>query len=462
MKLNLENYVIAVAAITSFFAVFLSSGVIVAVPSIATEFGMSNIVQNWIATIFLLLVAIFTIPAGQLSGKFGLKKSLVLGLFVYLLSSIGTCLAFSTEVFLIFRIIQGIGVAFINVAAMAMVVSAVSPKNRGKALGLTVTGVYMATSLSPVIGGSLTYYFGWRAIFYFVIPFLLVCIILMLVKIPQEWKTGENDPIDKIGSIIYGIGILFFIYGFTRLKSSIGATLAILGAILLIGFVLWELKEKYPVFNMRLFKNAKFASSNLAAFCGYLAVFVVTTILSYHLQYVRGMNSQVTGLFLIVTPIVMAILAPIAGKLSDKIYPQKLAAIGMAIGSVALGIFAFLNNNTSFYVIIIAMLLQGMGVGLFSSPNTNSMMSSFPAKETSTASASVATMRTIGQTMSLGMLTLIFAFVMGNVPIIPKYYPLLITSSQIACGISTILCVASVFASLVGIKSKDKFTTETN
>lgn len=459
MKFNLENYVVAVAAITSFFAVFLSSGVIVAVPSIAAEFGMSNIVQNWVATIFLLVVAIFTIPAGQISGKYGLKKSLVSGVIVYLLSSIGACLSFSTEMFLIFRIIQGIGVAFINVAAMAMVVSAVSPKNRGKALGLTVTGVYVATSLSPVIGGSLTHYFGWRAIFYFVIPFLLGCIILMVLKIPHEWKTCENDPIDKKGSIVYSIGILLFIYGFTTLDSITGVILAIVGALLLIVFILLELKEKYPVFNMHLFKNAKFTSSNLAAFCSYLAVFVVTTILSYHLQYVRGMNSQVAGLFLIVTPVMMAILAPLAGKLSDKIHPQKLAAVGMAIGAVALAIFSFLNKDTPLYIIILAMLLQGIGFGLFSSPNTNAIMSSVPLKETSTASASVATMRTIGQTMSLGMLTLIFAFIMGNVPMIPKYYSLLVTSSQIACGISTILCVISVFASLIGIKSKDEFTT---
>ena len=148
MKLDLEKYVIFVSFITSFFAVFLSNGIIIGVPAIANEFAMNNVIQNWVPTIFFLVVAVFTVPAGQISGKFGVKKSLLAGILVFLIGSIGACLAFSTESFLVFRVIQGAGVAFLNVSAMAMVVQAVKPQNRGKALGFTVTGVYLATSLS--------------------------------------------------------------------------------------------------------------------------------------------------------------------------------------------------------------------------------------------------------------------------------------------------------------------------
>ena len=425
MKIEYETYVILISFLTSFFGVFLSNGIIIGVPAIANDFAMNNVIQNWIPTIFFLVMAVFTVPAGQISGKFGVKKSLLIGVIVFLIGSTGAALSFSTESFMLFRIIQGASVAFINVSAMAMVVSAVKPQNRGKALGFTVTGVYLATSLSPVICGFLVYNLGWRSIFYVVIPFLVLCIVLIILKVPHEWQTYAEDKIDKIGSVIYSVGILLFIYGFTNLINTNGLICTILGILLLVIFAVWELRQKSPVFNMNLFKNTKFTSSNIAALCSYLAIMVVTTILNYHFQYVRGWNAQMAGMILIVTPIIMAILAPNTGKLSDKIHPQKLAAAGMTIATVALLILTFLNTP----------------------------------KDAPTASASQATMRTIGQTMSLGLLTLIFAWIMGNLALSTQYADLIVKSSQIICTICMFACLVSIFASLVGIKSKDEFNT---
>ena len=459
MKLNTETSVVLVSFLTSFFAVFLSAGIVIGVPSIANEFAMNNVVQNWIITIALLVVAVFTLPAGQISGKFGVKKSLVAGVLVFLFASIGACLSFSTDSFLFFRVIQGIGGAFSNVSAMAMVVQAIKPQNRGKALGFTVTGVYLAGSLSPVICGFLVYNLGWRSMFYFVVPFLVLCIALMIWKIPGDWKTYEDDKIDKVGYLIYGIGILLFIYGFTSLMTAIGKICVLLGFILLIVFGYYETKVNTPAFNMNLFKNMKFTSSNIAALCSYLAVAALTTILNYHFQYVRGWNAQMSGLILIITPIIMAFMAPNSGKLSDKIHPQKLAAIGMTIATLALLILIFLDANTPIYLIVIAMVLQGIGMGLFTSPNTNAIMSSVPPNEAPNASASQSAMRTIGQTMSLGLLTLVFAWIMGSLKLSSQYADMIVQSSQIVCIICTIICIVAIFASLVGIKSKDEFTT---
>ena len=460
MKLNTETYVVFVSFITSFFAVFLSAGIILGVPSIASEFQMNNVIQNWIPTIAMLVVAVFTLPAGQLSGKYGVKKSLIAGVVIFIFASVGACLSFSTETFLLFRLMQGIGIAFLNVSAMAMVVQAVKPQNRGKALGFTVTGVYLATSLSPVICGFLVHNLGWRSMFYFVIPFLVLCIILMIVKIPHEWKTYENDKIDKVGSIIYAIGILAFVYGFTTLTNTTGLILTIFGLVMLVIFGAYELRQTSPVFNMNLFKNKKFTSSNIAALCSYIAVMVVTTILNYHFQYVRGWDAQMSGMILIITPIIMAVMAPNSGKLSDRIHPQKLAALGIGIAAVALAILTFLTGDTPLYIVVIAMILQGIGMGLFSSPNMNAIMSSVPPKDAPTASASQATMRTIGQTMSLGLSTLVFAWIMGTLPLATQYAGMIVSASQIICGICTAACILAVFASLVGVRSSDKFNTD--
>lgn len=449
-----ENIILLICTILSFFTVFAFNGVMIVIPSIAEEYAMNNIAQNWVTIIFLLIVAIISVPAGQIAGKYGLKKITIINITLFLITSLINIFAASTEIFLLCRLILGITNAFINVTSMAMVVSAFQPQNRGKALGINITGVYLGLSFSPVISGILNYHFGWRSVILFPIPFLFIVLILLLTKVDDEWITFKDVPLDFKGSFIYGIGILLFIYGFTILNRTTGIILTVTGILILILFAYTELKSTHPVFNIRFFKNREFSAANFASLSAYLATFAVVTILNYHLQYIKGYDSQLSGIILIIAPICQVIIAPVAGKLSDKYTPQILAAIGMTLGTVSLILFSFLNTDSSLIFLVAAMIIYGVGFGLFSPPNTNVIMGSVPPTDTSIASASVAVMRTLGQTMSMGILTLVFAFIMGNVPIIPAYYPLLILSSQITCLICIVLCIASVFASFVGVKSK--------
>lgn len=450
-----KNLILMICTVLSFFAVFAVNAVMVVIPSIAAEFHMSNIVQNWAVIIFLLVVAVLSVPAGQISGKYGLKKVTIVSVVLFIVISIVNVLVTSSEQFLLCRLILGISLAFFNVTSMAMVVTVFDPQERGKALGVTITGVYIALSMSPVLGGVLNYQLGWRSVILFGVPFLLVILVLLLTKVDDEWITFENVSLDVKGSVAYGLGMVLFIYGFTILNTHLGMILTALGVIILILFGWIELKEAHPVFDIRFFKNRKFLSANFASLCAYLATFAVTTILNYHLQYIKGYDSQTAGIILLAAPLCQVILAPIAGRLSDRYVPQILAAIGMGLGTVSLCLFSFLNEATSLEFLIVSMIIYGIGFGLFSPPNTNVIMSSVPPKDTSVASASVATMRTVGQAMSLGLLTLVFAFIMGDVPIVEQYYPLLINSCQITCLICVVLCLASVFASFVGIRSDE-------
>lgn len=450
-----KNIILLICTVLSFFTVFAVNAVMVVIPSIASEFHMSNIVQNWITIIFLLVVAVMSVPAGQISGKYGLKKVTILSIILFIIISIVNVLITSAEAFLVCRFILGISLSFINVTSMAMIVSAFKPEERGKALGINITGVYVGLSLSPVLGGILNYHLGWRSVVLFGVPFLFVILALLLTKIDEEWITFADIPLDIKGSFSYGIGMVLFMYGFTILNTPLGVLLTILGIIILIIFGLIELRQPHPVFDIRFFKNRKFLSSNFASLCAYLATFAVTTILNYHLQYIKGFDSRSAGMVLLVAPLCQVVLAPIAGRLSDKYVPQILAAIGMALGTISLFLFSFLSAETPIEFLIMSMIIYGVGFGLFSPPNTNVIMSSVPPKDTSVASAAVSTMRTVGQAMSMGILTLIFAFVMGDVPIVEQYYPLLISSCQITCLICVVLCIASVFASFVGIKSDD-------
>ena len=450
-----KNLLLLICTVLSFFTVFAVNAVTIVIPTIAAEYHMSNIMQNWITIIFLLVVAVLSVPAGQITGKYGHRKVTIISTILFIIISIVNVLVTSQEQFLACRLILGIALAFINVTSMAMIVSAFPPEERGTALGINITGVYIGLSLSPVLGGILNYNLGWRSVVLFGVPFLFVILALLLTTIKDEWITFEGIPIDIKGALSYGVGMALFMYGFTILNTQMGMILTVLGVIILIMFAVIEMRQDHPVFDIRFFKNHKFLSANFASLCAYLATYAVTSILNYHLQYIKGFDSQTAGLILLVAPLCQVVLAPIAGRLSDRFVPQILAAIGMALGTISLFLFSSLNSATSMTFLVAAMIIYGVGFGLFSPPNTNVIMGSVPPNDTSIASASVATMRTVGQAMSMGILTLVFAFIMGDVPIIEQYYPLLIQSCQITCIICVVLCILSVFASFVGIKSEN-------
>ncbi|WP_405304750.1 MFS transporter [Methanobrevibacter sp.] len=456
MRNEIEKYMIIITFISSFFTVFVLNGVILAVPEIAKEFGMSNLTQNWTLTIFTLVGTMLTIPAGQIAGKYGFKRTLSIANSIFLIGLIGSIIAFSTETFLISRIVQAIGIAFVNVCEIAIITLSISKESRGKALGIIITGVYLGTSASPVICGFLVQNFGWRSIFIFSIIFIALCVILLKMKITPEWKTNENDKFDRIGSVLYMVGISLLIYGFSALITTTGKISLVMGIIILVIYFSYELKQKSPVFDVDLFRTKAFTAYNLAGMFGYFAAMVFTTLINYHFQYVKGFNPELTGFILIVSPIVMSITAPYAGKLSDKMHPQKIATVGMVITTFSMIILSFLDKNTPLYIIILAMALQAFGTGLFSSPNLNAVMSSVDEKDAAYASAGQLATRAIGQSMSLGLLTLVFSWIMGNLELSSIYSNMIVQSSQIIFAVCSIACVFAIITSIIGIKADNK------
>src|SRR4030043_270437 len=166
-------------------------------------------------------------------------------------------------------------------------------------------------------------------------------------------------------------------YGFTILPELLGAGLIIVGALGILAFIKWETRVESPVLDLRLFRNnAVFTLSNLAALINYSATFAVSFLLSLYLQYIKGLNPQDAGLVLVAAPVMQAIFSPYAGRLSAKIEPRIVASAGMGLTVISLIFFIFLNQTTSLWFIILGLIVLGSGFALFSSPNTNAVMSS--------------------------------------------------------------------------------------
>ena len=215
-------------------------------------------------------------------------------------------------------------------------------------------------------------------------------------------------------------------------------------------FIKWEGNVKSPVFQVSLLlKNKVFAFSNLAALINYSATFAIAFLLSLYLQYIKGFNPQKAGIILVAQPFMQSLFSPLAGKLSDKFEPRIIASIGMGLTVTGLIPLIFLNTTTSVPFIVADLLLLGFGFALFSSPNTNAIMSAVNKRYYGIGAATLSTMRLIGMTFSMGITMLIFSLFLGKLGIVPEYYPLFLRSIKTIFIICAFLCLGGTFASLV-------------
>ena len=444
-----KKIALIIFTLSSFITPFMSSSINIALPSIGKEFSMNTILLSWVATAFILSAAMFLVPFGRIADIYGRKKVFLYGIFIYSFASLLCAISSSSGLLIVFRVLQGIGSAMTFGSGMAILTSVFPPGERGRALGINVAAVYTGLALGPFFGGLLTYHFGWRSIFLVNVFLGSMILLFILWKLKGEWVEAKNEKFDLIGSVIYSSSLIAIIYGFSLFPSTPGLLLFVAGIIGLLMFIFWENKIGNPILNIRLFRNnIVFTFSNLSALINYSATSAVGFLLSLYLQYVKGFNPKHAGLILVSQPVVMAILSPFAGKLSDKIEPRIVASSGMALTVIGLSMLLFLNISTSLGFIILSLIILGFGFALFSSPNTNAVMSSVDKKFYGVASATLGTMRLTGQMFSMGIAMLIFSIYIGKVQITPEYYLLFTSSVKTAFLIFAILCFFGIFASL--------------
>ncbi|MBP1738830.1 MAG: putative transport protein [Deltaproteobacteria bacterium] len=447
---SLRRAALIIAILSSFMTPFMGSSINLALPAIAKEFKIDAVILTWIPTAYLLASAVCLVPFGRLADLYGRKKIFGIGIIAFTLSSLLCAVAASVLQLILFRILQGIGSAMIFATGLAILTSVFPPHERGKVLGISVAAVYTGLSMGPVLGGLLTQYFTWRSVFLANLPFGIAILILVLWRLKEEWAEAKGEAFDLTGSIIYGIGLAGFICGLSLLPSMESLGLLIFGTAALCAFVKWEMRTKSPVFPVNLFKaNRVFALSSLAAFINYSATFAITFLLSLYLQHIKGLTPRDAGLILIFQPVVMAACSPVAGWLSDKIEPRVVATAGMLLTTMGLVPFIFLNQGSSIPFLLTGLVILGIGFGLFSSPNTNAIMSSVDKRFYGLASGAVGTMRLLGMMISMGMATVVFALFIGRVEISETNYPALIKSIGILFSLFSLMCFAGIFASMV-------------
>ncbi len=338
-----------VSVVTAFITTFMGSALNLSVPDIEKDFGVSAAEVGWVVTIYMLTCAALAVPFGRLADMFQRRRILWIGILIFGLSSAAAVISPDMRMLLVFRLGQGVGASMIFSTNIAILVGAFDGGMRGRVLGYSTSATYVGLSAGPVLGGLLNHNFGWRSVFIAAAAVSAVAFYGALKRLPSETKREDKPEMDIKGNILYILSIIALMYGFSTVTSSVyGPYILAAGAILIILFVRTELTAKDPVIDVRLFRNnLSYTFSNLAALLNYGATFAISYLISIYLQIIMGYDSQTAGMILISSPVVMAVLSPVMGRLSDKYSPYIMSSAGMGLCAAALTLFSFCRKRAA-------------------------------------------------------------------------------------------------------------------
>jgi len=446
--------ILFVVSAVQFLTPFMLSAVGVALPAIGREFSASAVQLGLVETFYIFAFSLFLIPAGRLGDIYGRKRIFTIGILVFTAGTALLPLAFTIDSFIVFRFFQGCGGAMISGTSVAILSSVFPPANRGRAMGIIVGCVYLGLSLGPVLSGFMVTHLGWRWIFYLGVLVELFCLSLTVLKLKGEWADARGKRFDFVGTLLYIISLFCLIYGTLNQKEGdIYLAFTASGALGFLIFLAFEHRCSSPILDVGLvIRNRVFAFSNLATLINYAASFGIAFFFSLYLIVVRGYSPQWAGWILIIQPVFQAALSPFFGRLADRISPAGLATCGMALCTLGLGLASQVHAGTAMPVIMGMLALMGVGFGLFSSPNTITVMGSVPPESYGIASSFLATMRTMGMLCSMTVITLVFKHIMGDRPVSAETQSSFLASMHLCMMIFCFLCAAGVFCSLVRLK----------
>jgi len=453
--INQEKTALILVALGAFLIPFMGSSLNIALPSIGDDLTGSLILLGWLPTVFVLANAAFLLPFGKLADIHGRKRIFTYGVAIYTAASLLAALSPTIQFLILGSFLQGLGCALIFATGTALLSSVYPADHRGAAFGFFITAVYVGLFLGPHLGGFLVQNLGWRSIFFFNVPLGLILLTLIFWRLKGEWTGAPDVKFDLLGSAIYIPSLAALLYGFTDLGNSIGQMIFIAGVV---GFIIFFWRERVfpdPILRLEDLLKRVSASSALALLFINISTTAMWTLLSLYFQDLLGLEPQITALIVSVEPLMVALLSPVVGRLSDQRENRIFTVSGMFVTTTGLLILSTLNLTTPLQITILGLVLVGVGIALFSPPATNIFMGSMKQANYGMASATLSTMIYSGQTLSLGILLFIISGFMGNVQVTPANYHLFLSSLSIAFLIFASFSGVGVVISLFMSKKAD-------
>ncbi len=451
-KLPLDTIALIAVCAGYLIAPMGMAAVNVAIPALAEDLQANAIKVGWLPTIYILSNVALMLPFGKIADNYGRKKVYVLGLALNALAAAMCAIATNIDWVLFWRFIQGASGAMIFGTGVA-IITAVAPSNkRGAALGVVASCVYIGLTLAPALGGWLTELLSWRAVFYFQIPLVIGLLVFIKVYLPGDWKNDQHSRFDWVGSAIFILFSCSLVYGLSKLPSMFGIALVGIAIISLLGFIQHQRYVKQPLIRVQMFKESRVFSLSLStSLLMYASNFAIIFLLSLYLQYVNGLSPAKAGQILLLQALCMAIVAPFAGKLSDRFQPRVVATVGCFIVACGFVLLNQIDMTTKPAYIGAALALVGLGFGLFSTPNNSAIMGAVSEQEVGVASASMNLSRTIGNLVGMSLVNLMMHHYIGDATFTPEQNPALMTTVSLALKMSlSFVVLACLFSAVRG------------
>ena len=315
------------------------------------------------------------------------------------------------------------------------------------ALGLNTACIYIGLTIAPAIGGYITDNFGWKMVLFIPAPLACLLIVTLLTFIKTDWKRSQHSPFDWLGALTFSLWAFLLIIAVRDLPSG-ESIICLIFSVATLCFFLWQQsRTSEPLIKLKLFQHSKVFSLSLAtAVLMYASSYPIGFLLSLYLQYIKGIDAFQTGQIMLTQALGMALLAPFAGKFSDHIEARVLTTIGCLIVASGFAFLSQLNADTSTSTISASLFCIGVGFGLFSTPNTNAVLSTVDNNDIGVASATINLARVIGNLIGISLINLLVHLMIGDQPINPSNFPQLLTTLNWALSIS---CCFVIIASLL-------------
>ncbi len=394
----------------------------VAMPTIADRFNSDLATVQWLATGYLVATSALLMPMGRLSDMIGRKKVYICGLLIFTLGSGLAGAAPNLQMLILFRVLQGMGIGMVHGNQMAIMASVFPAEERGKALGFHMTIVGTALIIGPAIGGVMVDAFGWRSVFFLNIPLGLLCALAPLL-ILKESRAPQSDAkvglggFDWMGSFLSSAALMTFLIGLTNpFGWNTGLVAAVLASCvgLLAVFVAWEARAKAPMLEMALFRNSIFSLGVSARALGFVAAATILFLMPFYLQGVTGYSPGVAGAIMTSIAFGIVVVGPVAGRLSDRFGPRPFTVAGAVLSVFGLLTLSRITPDTALWVVMLGILLQSSGMGMFTAPNASSILSGVPRRSYGVVSGFVQLIRTASTVTGIGMATVVITLTMSS------------------------------------------------
>ncbi|HEY8892115.1 MAG TPA: MFS transporter [Clostridium sp.] len=401
--------ILFIVVMVTFMSTLDGSIVNVALPAMAKSLNVTSAGIQLVVTSYLIIVSATILVFGRLGDIVGKTKVFKFGIAIFTMGSIFCGITSSLSGLVIARVIQGIGAAG-TMANSQGIITAVFPSNeRGKALGITGTFVALGAMAGPALGGFIVDASSWEYIFLINVPIGIITLFYALKILPKGHKT-ERVKLDGLGAILFMFAIVpLFVslgkgqeVGFTHPIILVGFLIALIS---FITFIMVEKRRENPILQLKIFENKLFSLSIFCGFLSFVAIFCSNIIQPFFLQDVLKYSPAFTGLILMISPLVLSVVAPISGHLSDKIGSEILTFIGLVVTSFGLLLMSTFNEHSSILEMVLFIAVMSLGNGLFQSPNNSLIMSTVPRDKLGIAGSINGLVRNLGMVCGIALST---------------------------------------------------------